>query len=36
MIVGTPVEEVKRDWRKLDDEEFYNLCTSFNIVGIMK
>jgi hypothetical protein len=28
------MEEVTRDWRKLDNEDFYNLCTSPNIVGI--
>jgi len=36
MIMGTSMEEVTRDWRKLDNEEFYNLCTSPNIVGIIK
>jgi len=30
------MEEVTRDWRKLDNEEFYNLFTSPNIVAIIK
>jgi hypothetical protein len=36
MIMGTSMGEVTRDWRKLYNEEFYNLCTSPNIVGIIK
>jgi len=36
MIMGTSMEEVTRDWRKLDNEDFYNLCTSLIIVGIVK
>jgi hypothetical protein len=36
MIMGTSMEEVTRDWRKLDNEEFYNLYTSPNIVRIIK
>jgi hypothetical protein len=36
MIMGTSMEEVIRDWRKLDNEEFYNLYTSPNIVRIIK
>jgi hypothetical protein len=36
MIMGTSMEEVTRDWGKLDNEGFYNLCISPNIVGIIK
>ena len=36
MIMRTSLEEVTRDWRKLDDGELYNLRTSPSIVEMIK
>jgi hypothetical protein len=35
-IFGTKREEVAGSWRRLHNEELHNLCTSPNIIRVMK
>jgi hypothetical protein len=35
-IFGPKREEVARGWRRLHNEELYNLCTSPNIMKVIK
>lgn len=35
-VFGTKREEVKRDWRKVHTEALRDLCSSSNIIWVMK